>query len=65
MKPKLPKQEAPKETREQRQQRRKAEGDNIRAIQGGLSTRTAMFNRIRMPRVSIATGRSSAASPLG
>lgn len=49
---------APKETDEQRQQRQIAEAENVRSIQTNLRSRTSMFNRIRSPRVSIATGRS-------
>lgn len=59
MKPKIP-----GETAEQKQQRIRAESDNINSMQSGLQIRTKMLNRIRMPRVSIATGRSSAASSM-
>lgn len=55
---------APRETAEQRQQRQRAESDNIRSMQDSLSVRTSMFNRIRMPRVSIATGRTLTAPSL-
>lgn len=45
------------ETAEQQQQRIRAESDNLRAVQDGLQSRTAMFSRFINPRVSIATGR--------
>ncbi|WP_162559155.1 hypothetical protein [Tritonibacter mobilis] len=45
------------ETPEQQQQRVRAESENLRAVQSGLQSRTAMFSRFVNPRVSIATGR--------
>jgi hypothetical protein len=54
----------PAETPEQKQQRIRAESDNLRAMQDGLQSRTTMFRRLQSPRISIATGLSSAAVPL-
>ena len=52
------------ETAEQKQQRQRAEADNVRSIQGSLAGRTSLFQRIRSPRISIATGRSNVARTL-
>lgn len=54
----------PKETAEQRQQRIRAENDNIRAVQNQAQARTLMFRRLQSPRLSIATGRTVSALPL-
>ncbi len=55
---------APKETAEQKQVRMRAESENIRSLQSTVQQRTSIFQRLRSPRVSIATGRSSSAIPL-
>lgn len=55
---------APAESPEQRQQRVRAESANLRATQDYLKDQTDVFRRIKSPRVSIATGRSTAAVPL-
>ena len=49
---------AAKETPEQRQQRIRAESQNLRSMQDQLRVRTSAFQRLQSPRVSIATGRS-------
>lgn len=59
MKPKMP-----KETTEQKQQRLRAESDNLRSMQELLQVRTSMYRRLQSPRVSIATGRSLPGMPL-
>jgi len=45
------------ESPEQKQQRVRAESDNLKSVQQGLGDRTSMFRRLHSPRVSIATGR--------
>jgi hypothetical protein len=60
----MAKPKAPRETTEQRQQRARAERDNITAMQESLGVRTRMFQRIKSPRISIATGRSAGAYSL-
>lgn len=50
----------PQETASQRQVRLRSEADNVRAIQETAQQRTSIFQRLRNPRVSIATGASSA-----
>lgn len=54
----------PVETEEQKLTRIRAEQENIRSLQSTVQQRTNMFQRIQGPRISIATGRSSAAIPL-
>lgn len=54
----------PKETTEQKQQRLRAESDNLRSMQELLQVKTGIFRRLESPRVSIATGKSTAAVPL-
>ena len=46
----------PQETAEQKQQRIRAESENLKSVQAGLQDRTTMFRRLYSPRVSIATG---------
>lgn len=45
------------ETAEQRQVRLRSEADNVRSIQETTQQRTSLYQRLRSPRVSIATGR--------
>lgn len=52
------------ETTEQKQQRLRAESDNLRSMQDYLQVKTGTFRRLQSPRISIATGRSIAAVPL-
>lgn len=52
------------ETAEQKQQRLRAESDNLRSMQELLQVKTGIFRRLQSPRISIATGRSTAAVPL-
>lgn len=59
MKPKMP-----KETKEQAQQRLRAESDNVRSMQEYLQVKTGMFRRLQSPRISIATGRATVGVPL-
>jgi hypothetical protein len=47
-----------KETPEQKQQRLRAESQNLRSMQEQLQVRTSSYQRLQSPRVSIATGRS-------
>ncbi len=54
----------PQETQEQRQQRIIAERENTSAMQESLQAQTRFYQKLRSPRVSIATGRSSAARPM-
>lgn len=54
----------PKETTEQKQQRLRADSDNLRSMQELLQVKTGIFRRLQSPRVSIATGKSTAAVPI-
>lgn len=54
-----------RETTEQAQQRIKAEADNTRSMQDFLQQRTTFFQRLRSPRVSIATGRAFPGTTIG
>jgi hypothetical protein len=45
------------ESAEQKQQRIRAESENLSAVQEGLGSKTNMFRRLKSPRVSIATSR--------
>lgn len=49
----------PAETPEQKQQRLRAENENMRAMQVQAQDRTTFFRRLRSPRLSIATNRPS------
>lgn len=59
MKPKMP-----KETPDQIARRQQAERDNVASIQEYLQGQTRQYQRLRSPRVSIATGRSANRAPL-
>lgn len=52
-----PKERKIEETEAQKQQREVAERENISAIQSGLQQRTRLYQRLRSPRMSLATGR--------
>lgn len=54
----------PLETEAQKQSRIRAEKGSVRSLQSNVQQRTNMFRRLKSPRISIATGRSSAAIPL-
>lgn len=47
-----------KESAEQKRQREIAKRENTASIQGYLQDQTKQYQRLRSPRVSIATGRS-------
>lgn len=60
---KTPKPPKVKETPEQKQQRKRAEIDNVRAIQETVQQRTSIFRRQVSPRISLVNGtRSTSAS---
>ena len=54
----------PAETAEQKQQRIRAQSDNLRSIQDQLQVRTSMYRRLQSPRVSISTGKRFTAPSL-
>lgn len=60
MKPRIP-----QETPAQAQQRIEAERENLRVTQESLQQKTRQYQRLRGPRISIATGRSLTGAPLG
>lgn len=59
MRPKIP-----AETPEQKQQRVRAESENVAAMQSQLRDQTSYYRRLRSPRVSLATGRPLIGVPL-
>lgn len=55
----------PSETPEQARQRKLAERENLESSQEYLQAQTKFYQRLRSPRVSIATGRRSVAQKIG
>lgn len=53
------------ETEEQKAQRIRAKQENVQSIQDYLQTKTSVYQRLRSPRVSIATGRTLSGMRMG